>query len=34
MGEEEQPFILKYKPYYLNDFSMDEHMLGTLQTLL
>lgn len=34
MGEEEQPFILKYKPYFLKDFSMDEHMLGTLQTLL
>jgi replication factor C subunit 2/4 len=34
MGEEEQPFILKYKPYYLKDFNMDKYMLGALQTLL
>lgn len=34
MREEEQPFILKYKPYFLKDFGMDKHMLGALQTLL
>ena len=28
------PFVLKYKPYYLADFRMDKHMLGALQTLL
>lgn len=32
--EEQQPFILKYKPYFLKDFGMDKHMLGALQTLL
>lgn len=34
MGEEEHPFILKYKPYFLKDFGMDTHMFGALQTLL
>ena len=28
------PFVLKYKPYYLADFRMDKYMLGALQTLL
>lgn len=28
------PFVLKYKPYYLADFRMDTYMLGALQTLL
>jgi DNA polymerase III delta prime subunit len=27
-------FILKYKPYFLEDFGMDNHMMGALQTLL
>ena len=31
---EEEPFVLKYKPYYLADFGMDIHMMGALKTLL
>jgi len=30
----EEPFVIKYKPYYLKDFGMDPHMMGALQTLL
>jgi len=30
----EEPFVLKYKPYYLADFGMDTHMMGALKTLL
>ena len=31
---EKQPFVLKYKPYYLKEFGMNDHMIGALQTLL
>lgn len=34
MIQEEEPFVLKYKPYFLGDFGMDPHMLGALKTLL
>jgi DNA polymerase III delta prime subunit len=34
MIQEEEPFVLKYKPYFLEDFGMDPHMLGALKTLL
>jgi DNA polymerase III delta prime subunit len=34
MIQEEEPFILKYKPYFLQDFDMDHHTLGALKTLL
>jgi DNA polymerase III delta prime subunit len=30
----EEPFVLKYKPYFLADFGMDPHMMGALKTLL
>ena len=33
-NKEEEPFVLKYKPYYLADFGMDVHMMGALKTLL
>jgi len=31
---EQEPFVLKYKPYYLKEFGMDPHIMGALQTLL
>jgi DNA polymerase III delta prime subunit len=34
MSSAEEPFVIKYKPYYLKDFGMDPHMMGALQTLL
>ena len=32
--EQQLPFVIKYKPYFLKDFGMDPHMMGALQTLL
>ena len=29
-----EPFINKYKPYYIKDFKLNEHTEGTLQTFL
>jgi len=34
MQTDPEPFILKYKPYFLDDFGMDTHMLSSLKTLL
>jgi DNA polymerase III delta prime subunit len=33
MQTDQEPFILKYKPYFLDDFGMDTYMLGALKTL-
>ena len=33
MQTDQEPFILKYKPYFLDDFGMDINMLGALKTL-
>jgi DNA polymerase III delta prime subunit len=32
--KEETPFVLKYKPYFINEFGLNRHMEGVLKLLL